>query len=303
MTSRPAWASRTLSTSYSRGVRWTARPPTVTSWRATSSVNGPGASRPRDRRRDPPRAQHGPQPGAQLGDAERLGQVVVGAGLERRDLRRSSRSRAEGPRSAWSPRGAPGGSRPIPSTSGRPRSRSTRSGRWAFQRSSAAGRITGLARPDNPCSGQVAADLAPRRGIVLDEQDEGAGGRTRRITSRVPGGRSRDTGDGARRSPPPEGPRPPPGRRARSARALRAAHRLQQPANDGQAEPVPRREPRRSAAPGRTSRTGAAGHSGGTPGPPSSTVSRTVTRREHLGPYSDGALRPACGEPRSPAGW
>ncbi len=86
MTSRPTWAARTESRSNSFGVRWIASPARVTrrSARSRTSVAD------RHHRLALPvgdRApEHRAQPGEQLVDPERLGDVVVGAGVERADL-------------------------------------------------------------------------------------------------------------------------------------------------------------------------------------------------------------------------
>ncbi len=87
VTTRPLWASRTRRISNSRGDRSIRLPLTVTSWIDASKTSGPidhlalpvSAGTCRAPERDPDAS-------VQLIDAERLGDVVVGAAFERLDL-------------------------------------------------------------------------------------------------------------------------------------------------------------------------------------------------------------------------
>ncbi len=82
--SLPRFCASTRSRSNSCGVSLIRSPARVTSRSATSITSSPISITGPASRREP--AQHGTQPREQLVDAERLRHVVVGAGVERRDL-------------------------------------------------------------------------------------------------------------------------------------------------------------------------------------------------------------------------
>ena len=85
MTSLPRLRTSCSTSPHSVGVRWTSAPSRITFLAARSTRKSVGLDDRQLLDRGGP-AHRGPQPGQQLVHAERLGQVVVGAGVERLDL-------------------------------------------------------------------------------------------------------------------------------------------------------------------------------------------------------------------------
>ena len=159
----------------------------------------------------------------------------------------------------------------VPSASGSPRSRTTRSGRCASQ---APQRVGGRARLGDPvpvCV-EIRGDQGTGRPIILhDEQPRSAAGHCGDTPDGdspgggSPGGSGRPGGTRRRRGRRARSARPPPRRPWPRRGRVRRRGRF----------PGPAGTPRRNAARDRTSRTGGPRVSGGTPGPPSSTRIRT----------------------------
>ena len=187
----------TLSSSYSRGVSSTGVPPTVTRRAPTSMAIGPrrddppgsAAGPPARRRTAPIRARSSSMP-------ERLRDVVVGAGLERRDLvplvgrgPTGSRIGVVASRRTWR-------TTALPSRSGRPRSSRMRSGRSASQRRSASAtsralgrRGTRAPRGSRATASRVAASSSTRRmraGGRAHRSGPTGACRSRTVTARPP---------------------------------------------------------------------------------------------------------------------
>ncbi len=138
------------------------------------SAAGPAARRSAD-----------PDPGVELGDPERLRDVVVGARLERLDLGSLLAPRGQDEDRRRAPRGGPGDDHEQAVASGSPRSSRMRSGRRASQARRASAAVARLL-DSVAVRGQVPGDLRPRRGVVLDDEDRShrSTGRARSVIAR-----------------------------------------------------------------------------------------------------------------------
>ena len=119
-------------------------------------------------------------PRQQLRRAEGLGDVVVGAGIERRHLLLLHACAPTAPRSAPATRRARGGSPQVRRRPGSPRSTSSRSGLWLRASISAARRGLRLDDSDSPRASSSTRSTLRMRGLVLDRPAPGASPGSRR---------------------------------------------------------------------------------------------------------------------------